>query len=143
MAGPRAVLRIRVRRRGERWSIEKLTRIEEMTLPPSRELPATRGRPISGAWCELTDDAGEVLFRTMLPHPPDGGVEVPAEEGGLHRVDAERHEEVFDVLVPDSTRARTLLVFVADPRAGDATITVARSQSPVAQLKLQRRTGRR
>jgi hypothetical protein len=135
--GPNAVLRIRVRRRGQRWSIEKVTHVEAMTLPPSRRLPASGGRPLSGAWCELADGAGEVLYRTALPHPPGGGVEVPAEEGGLHRVDAEREEDVFDVLVPDDGRARDLLVYVADPRANDTTATVARSQTPVARMSLQ------
>jgi hypothetical protein len=135
-------MRVRVRRRGERWAIQKQIRIEEMTLPPSRELPATHGRPLSGAWCELTDDAGEVLYRVLLPHPLDGSVEVPAEGGGLQRVDVERDEDVFDVLVPDDPRARSLLVYVVEPRSGDAAATVTRSQTPLARLQLKRRTGR-
>ncbi|MFC7549380.1 hypothetical protein [Plantactinospora sp. GCM10030261] len=135
--GPRAALRIRVRRRHDEWSIEKQTRVAAMTLPPSRPLPATGGRPYSGAWCELVDASGEVLHRTPLPLAPDGGMEVVAEGGGVHRVVAEHAENVFHVLVPDDARARDLLVFVSEPRAGDTTAGVARSRTPVARLGLR------
>jgi hypothetical protein len=135
--GPGPVLRIRVRRRYDEWSIEKQTRVEAMTLAPSRRLPATGGRALLGAWYELVDRSGDVLYRGVLPHPPDGGMEVLAEGGGLQKVDAGSTENVFDVLVPDHAEGHDVLLYVTDPRAFETAATVVRSRTPVARLALR------
>ena len=137
--GPGAVRRVRVRRRGEQWTIEGETRVEEMTLPRSNELPAGRGRPLAGFWYEARDGRGRTLFRRVTRNPTEQAVEVPAEAGGLQRVEMSRPEVVFDVLIPDLPEAAELCFFESDPRAGDATATLARSLTPVARLPLRRR----
>jgi hypothetical protein len=139
--GPQPVVRIRLRRQGERWTVEKQIRIDEMTIPPSYELPAAAGRAHTGAWCEVTDEAGEVIYRKLLPHVPGGSVEVPAVEGGLNRPGEYLEEDEFDVVVPDVPLLHTVNVFVADPGTADVAATVERARTPVASLRL-RRTGR-
>jgi hypothetical protein len=136
--GPQPVVRLRLRRRGDRWSVEKQTRIDEMTIPPSYELPDSRGRALTGAWCEVTDEAGAVIYRKLFPHPPGGSVEVPAEGGGLQRAGEYRDEDEFDVVVPDVDTLHMINVYVADPRSGDVAATLARSRTPVASLRLRR-----
>ena len=119
--------------------MQKQTRINEMTIPPSYELPDSRGRALTGAWCEVTDEAGALIYRKLLPHVPGGSVEVPAEGGGLQRAGEYRDEDEFDVLVPDVDGLRRINVYVADPRSGDVAVTLARSRTPVASLPLRRR----
>jgi hypothetical protein len=135
-AGP--VRRVRVRRRGQEWTIEGETRIEEMILPRSNELPEGRGRPLAGFWYEARDGRGRALFRRVTRNPTEQAVEVPAAEGGLQRVEMARPEVVFDVLIPDLPEVAELCFFESDPRAGDATATLARSLTPVARLPLRR-----
>ena len=137
-SGPQPVVRIRLRRRGERWTVVKQLRIDAMTIPLSYQLPATRGRAHTGAWVEVADEAGEVIYRKLLPHPPGGSVEVPADEGGLHRAGEYREEDEFDVVVPDVPSLHTVNVYVADPRSGDVAATVERDRTPVASLRLRR-----
>jgi hypothetical protein len=139
---PGPVLRMRVRRRGNRWTIDKQTRIDEMTLPRSSELPHGGGRPLAGFWYELTDADGSTLFRRVQPNPTGPSVEVPGPQGGLHRVDIERPEVVFDVLIPDLPEAAELRFFESEPRADDTAATIARSMEPVARIPLRRRQRR-
>jgi hypothetical protein len=138
-SGAGAVRRVRVRRRGEQWTIEGETRVEEMTLPPSNELPPGRGRPLAGFWYEARDGRGRTLFRRVTRNPAEQAVEVPAADGGLQRVEMARPEVVFDVLIPDLAAAAELCFFESDPRAGDAMATLARSLTPVARLPLRPR----
>lgn len=141
-SGPQPVVRLRLRRRGERWTVEKQIRIDEMTIPSSYELPAAGGRARTGAWCEATDEAGELIYRKLLGHVPGGSVEVPAEGGGLHRAGEYLEDEVVDVVVPDVPSLHTVNVFVADPDGADVAATVERSRTPVASLRV-RRSGRK
>jgi hypothetical protein len=135
--GPQAVVRLRLRRRGDRWSVEKQIRIAEMTIPPSYRFAGTGGRARGGAWYELTDAAGEVLYRRMFPHAPGEGVEVPSGGGGLQRAGGHREVEEYDVIVPDVADMHRLNVYVVDP-AGDASTAMERSRTPVASLQLRR-----
>jgi len=132
--GPQAVVRLRIRRREGRWSVVKQTRIEAMTITPSYQLPDARGRALTGAWCEATDEAGEVIYRTLLPHLAGTSVEVPREGGGLQRADEYREDDEFDIVVPDTDALHSVNVFVTDPRGGQARVTGA----PVASLRLPR-----
>jgi hypothetical protein len=126
-----------VRRRGERWTIDKQTRIEAMTLPASAELPEGGGRPVAGFWYEVVDEDGRALYRRVLRNPTEQAVEVPAADGGLQRVDVDRPEVVFDVLVPDLPEVRDLAFYDSEPRAGDTQATIARASQPVARIPLK------
>ena len=98
---PTPVLRVRVRRRGDKWTIEKQTRIPSMTLPRASELPETGGRALAGFWYEATDAAGRALYRRVIRDPTEQSVEVPGAGGGFARADADRPEVIFDVLIPE------------------------------------------
>jgi hypothetical protein len=135
---PGPVLRVRVRRSGDRWTIEKQQRIESMTLPRSAELPETQGRPMSGFWYEASTADGRTLYRRVLRNPTEQAVEVPAEDGRLQRVDMRRPEVVFDVLIPDVPEGVELRFFESDPKAGDTRATIERARQPVARLLLRR-----
>jgi hypothetical protein len=136
--GPQPVVRLRLRLSEGRWSIANQIRIDEMTIPPSYQLPDARGRALTGAWCEVTDAAGAVIYRKLLPHLPGGPVEIPAEGGGLQRTDEYRGEDEFDVIVPDVAGLHTVNVYIADPRGGDVAATIERSRTPVASMRLRR-----
>jgi len=135
--GPQPVVRLRLRRQGDQWSVEKQIRVAEMTIPASHRFTGAGGRAHGGAWCELADASGDVLYRRMLPHAPGDGVEVPAEGGGLQRVDVHREVEEYDVVVPDVAERHSLNIYVVDA-AGDASSTLERSRTPVASLRLRR-----
>lgn len=136
---PGPVLRIRIRRSGDQWTIEKQRRIESMILPRSAELPESQGRPLSGFWYEATTADGRTLYRRVLRNPTEQAVEVPAEDGRLQRVDMRRPDVVFDVLIPDVPEGVELRFFESEPRAGDTRATIERARQPVARLPLRRR----
>jgi hypothetical protein len=140
-AGP--VLRVRVRREGDKWQILETTRIDAMTLPRSQELPESQGRPLSGFWYELVDEKGAPQYRRIIRNPTEQSLELPSEKGGLERVDVERPWTEFDVLIPDRGGTRELLFFESDPRANDSEATIARAMQPVARLPIGKKPYRR
>src|SRR5262249_29345228 len=101
------------------------------------QFPDAGGRAHGGAWYELTDAGGEVLYRRMLPHAPGEGAEVPAEGGGLQRTVGDRGVEGLDVIVPGVSGRHRLDVYVA-VAAGAACAARERSRTRVASLQLRR-----
>jgi hypothetical protein len=90
-----------------------------MTLPRSVELPADRGKGLTGFWIELRDGKEEVLYRVGLPDPFERGMELFEEGGTMRRVSAAGHDATLEVLVPDLPAAAGLHLFSSNPPGGD------------------------
>jgi len=133
---PQPALRVRIRRRGDTWTILKQTRIPDMTLPAADELPETGGRALHGFWFEVRSARDEVLFRRVLRNPTEQAVEVPSAAGGLERVDVDRPEVVFDVLIPEHPERSEIHFFENEPRTGSPGTSLSRSRIPIARLSL-------
>jgi hypothetical protein len=82
-----------------------------MVAPPGEQHRLEAGMH-GGAWVELRDRAGAVLYQRALGLRLDFAREAPAEpgSGGMHWVSISRTPFVFDVLVPDLTNGVTLVL---------------------------------
>jgi hypothetical protein len=133
---PGPVLRVRIRKAGDDWSIDKVTRIPSMTLPQSTDLPDTRGRQREGFWYEAADVTEQTVYRRAIPHPAGASVEVPSEDG-LSRHLVSRPEVVFDLLIPDLPSIVQLRIFEAGPEVQRPTVRAP--SEPAARLSLRGR----
>ena len=137
---PSPVLRVRVRREGNDWSVDQIVRVPSMTLPASVDLPDPRGRSLAGFWFELRDGKGEVLYRRALHGPAEPGLEVPGDDGQPHRVTVDRPDVIYEFLVPDLDDGRELQLFSS---AADRGSTFVGSLAPTAVLPLETERPRR
>ena len=112
---PCAVRRVLLGFRHGNWSIDQDIRIPSMTLPHSVELPADRGKGVTGFWVEVRDGKEEVLYRIGVPDPFEAGMELFDEDGTMRRVNAAGHEATFEVLIPDLPAAAGLHIYSSNP----------------------------
>jgi hypothetical protein len=99
---------------GTNLSVDGLERVE-MLAPPGETERIGPGR--AGAWMELRDHAGEVLYQRGFHDPLRSAVEVP-EEPGTGRMRWQRtglRTGSFEVLAPDLAEAETLVLFGSPP----------------------------
>lgn len=84
----------------------------QRVIPPSVELPATKGM-VSGSWFEVQSDAGDVVYRRRISSPRLVHTEVPTTDnpGVLTRDDIALEENVFSVLVPAGSDAKSLIFY--------------------------------
>ena len=79
----------------------------DMICPPSvGERPET-GRH-GGFWMELRDTNNRVLFHRILDNPLGDSVEVHSPDGKIRRVFGTVKENIFEVLLPDDSEAKTI-----------------------------------
>jgi hypothetical protein len=79
----------------------------DMICPPSvGERPET-GRN-GGFWMELRDTNNRTLFHRILDNPLGDSVEVHSPDGKIQRVFGAVKENVFEVLLPDDSQAKTI-----------------------------------
>jgi hypothetical protein len=79
----------------------------EMICPASiGELPQA-GRN-GGFWIELRDESDRVLFHRVLDNPLGDSVEVHSPDGKIRRVFGDVKENMFEVLIPDDSKGKTL-----------------------------------
>jgi hypothetical protein len=79
----------------------------DMICPPSvGERPET-GRN-GGFWMELRDTNNRILFHRILDNPLGDSVEVHSPDGKIQRVFGAVKENVFEVLLPDDSQAKTI-----------------------------------
>jgi hypothetical protein len=80
----------------------------DMICPPSiGELP--KAGQNGGFWVELHDARDHVLFHRVLDNPLGDSVEVHSPDGKIRRVFGDVKENVFDVLIPDEGKAKTIV----------------------------------
>lgn len=81
-----------------------------MTCPPSIGARPEAGRN-GGFWMELHDAEGQVLFHRLLHSPLGDSIEVHSPDGKIRREFGAVRENVFEVLLPDDARARSVALF--------------------------------
>jgi hypothetical protein len=103
-----------------RWTEGALQIISRMPLqkilPPSVTLPdSTNG--LRGAWFEVQNDKGEVLYRRPMPAINIVFTETPLDAGSdqLSRAEAPVDSQVFSILVPASSAAKRVVFHGPDP----------------------------
>lgn len=79
----------------------------DMICPPSVGERPEAGRH-GGFWMELRDTNNRVLFHRILNNPLGDSVEVHSPDGKIQRVFGTVEENVFDVLLPDDSKAKTI-----------------------------------
>jgi len=80
-----------------------------MICPPSiGERPEARKH--GGFWMELRDASDRVLFYSLLHSPLGDSVEVYSPDGKIRREFGAVKESVFEVLLPDDTEARSIVL---------------------------------
>jgi hypothetical protein len=124
--GTDSALRVTFSYVGTDLSVEGLARVEMIAPPAETE---RIGPERSGAWIELRDHGGEVLYQRGFHDPLRSGVEVPDEPGtGRMRWQRTgRRAGWFEVLVPDLAEAETLVLFSSSPaETGEPAREVAR-----------------
>lgn len=132
---PGSVRRIRIVWRNGQWRILKQIKISNMTLPPSRDLPAQARR--SGFWIEAVDRSGQVLYRKIMDDPTES-VEVVGERGSFTRMPVMDEEITFEVLVPDRAGLRELRFFSSHRRGDEAARATQQSTAElVAVLNIE------
>ena len=119
---PGPVRRLRVRWREGRPTLDQETRVESMTLPPSRELPRA-ARQVIGSWFELRDSGGELVYRGDCPDPRRRRVEVRGEDGAFTNVEVPGEVD-FEILVPDLPEGGDVAFLARDADRGQATRSV-------------------
>ena len=99
---PCPVRRLVVAWREGKWSIERESRIEKMTLMRSDDLPAAGKRGIGGFWWEVVDKEGGLIHRRISgANPFTAGHEVISRDGGLMQTGAPGEDVLFDIAFPD------------------------------------------
>jgi len=78
-----------------------------MICPPAIGDPPEAGKH-GGFWMELRDARDRVLFHRVLDTPLGDSVEVHSPDGRIERVFGTAKENVFDVLLPDDSRSKTI-----------------------------------
>lgn len=86
----------------------------EMICPPSVGDPPKAGVH-GGAWVELRDGNGELVFFQTLHDPFGTSVEIHEPDGTIRREFGPPSESVFEVLVPDEVDASTLVLMGERP----------------------------
>ena len=81
----------------------------EMICPPSVGERPEVGKH-GGFWMELRDLKDRVLFHRVLNNPLGDSVEVHSPDGKIERVFGAVKENVFEVLLPDDSKARTIVL---------------------------------
>jgi hypothetical protein len=80
-----------------------------MICPPSvGERPEAEKH--GGFWMELRDAGDRVLFNRVLHSPLGDSVEVHSPDGKIQRVFGDLKENVFEVLLPDVSNAKTVVL---------------------------------
>jgi hypothetical protein len=79
----------------------------DMICPPSVGERPEAGRH-GGFWMELRDTNNRVLFHRILNNPLGDSVEVHSPDGKIRRVFGAVEENVFEVLLPDDSKAKTI-----------------------------------
>ncbi|GAB90772.1 hypothetical protein [Gordonia rhizosphera] len=98
--GPGPVLRLTVERHDGQWRVVGETRVDEMTVPGSQELPDPGpARRVTGLWFEVVDADDHVLYRQILHEPPPGP-ELHHRDGRLSRMTAASDAYGTDLRVP-------------------------------------------
>lgn len=112
---PGPVLRVRIERKKGNWRIVKRTRVPEMTIPASDDLPRPdRGDRLAGFWFEAVDAKGNSLYRQVLREPPRG-VELFEDDGTMSRVSVEIDKYSMDLLLPDLPEIEDVRLFLEEP----------------------------
>lgn len=83
-----------------------------MICPPSIGEPPKAGQN-GGFWIELRDARDHLLFHRVLNNPLGDSIEVYSPDGKIQRVFGDVKENVFDVLLPDEDKAKTI-VFIGE-----------------------------
>jgi hypothetical protein len=79
----------------------------DMIGPPSVGERPEAGKH-GGFWMELRDGDDRVLFYRVLHSPLGASVEVHSPDGKIQRVFGDLKENVFEVLLPDDSNAKTV-----------------------------------
>lgn len=79
----------------------------DMIPPPSIGERPEAGKH-GGFWMELRDESDHVLFHRVLDNPLGDSVEVHSPDGKIQRVFGAVEENVFEVLLPDDSKAKTI-----------------------------------
>ena len=85
-------------------------------LPPTVSLPGEKGA-VSGSWFEVQSDGGDVVYRRRISSPRMVYTEAPTEDepGVLKREEIAVDENVFSILVPAGTDAKSLIFYDSNP----------------------------
>jgi hypothetical protein len=94
---PAPVLRVRLRWDGSAWIVDRVIRVERMTLPAPDELP--KGDDSRGFWIEAVDRDGRVRHRQIMADPL-GGMEQFDDKGLVTRMRHTLDKPSIEVLVP-------------------------------------------
>jgi hypothetical protein len=94
---PAPVLRVTVRWDGAQWIIDRVIRVDSMTLPAPDELPA--GENSRGFWIEAVDRQGRVRHRQIMADPL-AGMEQFDDKGLVTRMRHPLENIAIEVLVP-------------------------------------------
>ncbi|GAB4316545.1 MAG: hypothetical protein Kow0074_04530 [Candidatus Zixiibacteriota bacterium] len=105
----------------------------QKVLPPSTSLPAGKGQ-VRGTWFEVQDVTGAVVYRRPMTSPRVLHSETLNESSGqIEHAETEVTEQVFSVLVPAQSEAKSLVLFDSptDPNKRTA------AASEIARLALR------
>ncbi len=81
----------------------------DMICPPSvgeRPQAGING----GFWIELRDSKDNVIFHRVLNNPLGDSIEVHSQDGNIKRIFGDVKENVFDVLLPDINKSKTIVL---------------------------------
>jgi hypothetical protein len=136
---PGPVIRLRLQRKNNKWSIIKRISLPEKTVPRSFELPEPgRSGMLTGFWFEALDNTGATVYRQLL-RKPIGAVEVFNRDGSITRVQGKGDTYTIDVFVPDWPEIEKVHLFHIRERDLTAAETKERPQEmrPVAEFSLR------
>jgi hypothetical protein len=127
----RKTLRLTFRIAEEKVQLLSYERLDIICPPAIGERPEAGKH--GGFWVELRDAKDRVLFHRVLQNPLGDSVEVHSPDGKIERVFGDVQENIFDVLLPDDDRAKTI-VFL-----GESLVPVTkRKEQPKAAQELAR-----
>lgn len=102
----RKSIRLTFRVAGGEVQLISFERLNMICPPAIGEIPEAGKH--GGYWMELRDENGRVLFHRLLHNPLGDSVEVHSPDGKIERIYGDVKENVFEVLLPDDSSARTI-----------------------------------
>lgn len=103
------IYRVRFVFRNGKYELKKVVPIEKMNLLKSLELPKQEN--LVGAYLELKNEKGEVIYRTHYSDPGNFHVRVSNEDGTFSHLKSNLTEKHFEVLIPNDSSAKDLIFF--------------------------------